>query len=346
MVTPATLAITSRSRPLGRCLPESVSAIRRPPSWIPPFVALAAIWGASFLFIKVADRALSATEVAFARVAVGAIVLLGFALASHVRLPRSPRVWGHLAVVGLIGNVLPFTLISYGETQISSLLAGIWNATTPLMTLLVVLVALREERPTRDRTLGLVLGFFGVVCLLGPWTGLGGGALRGDLACLAAAAFYGVTFPYIRRFLSPLGLSGVALATGQLLCSSAMLALVVGLTGRSPGTITPAVALSVLGLGALGTGIAYVLSYGLIARAGATTASTVTYVIPLFATVLGILVLGESLSWNEPVGAAIVLLGVAVSQRPAARRAAERESVVALRPHTAAAPAPERAASR
>jgi drug/metabolite transporter (DMT)-like permease len=293
-------------------------------------MALSAIWGSSFLFIKVSDRALSPVEVALGRVAIGALALLALLGATGQRLPRGARVWAHLAVVAAIANVLPFSLFAYGETKISSVLAGLWNGTTPLMTLLVVLVALREERPTRERAAGLVLGFLGVVCLLGPWSGLGGGALGGDLACLGAAALYGVSFPYMRRFLTPLGLSGPSLATGQLLCASIELALVVPWLGARPGSITAAVALSLIALGALGTGLAYVLSYRLLALAGATTTSTVTYVIPVFATVLGIAVLGEHLRWNEPLGAAIVLAGVAVSQRQAARRDAGRRRPAAV----------------
>ncbi len=276
-------------------------------------MALSAIWGASFLFIKVADRALPPTGVALGRVAVGALTLLAMLAVQRRALPRQRSTWGHLAVVALIGNVLPFSLIAYGETQISSILAGIWNATTPLLTLLVAIVVLGEQ-PTRTRTVGLAVGFAGVVCLLGPWSGVSSGALEGDLACLAAAALYGVAFPYTRRYLSPLDLPASSLAAGQLICASLELALLALVIGGGVGHVDAAVLGSVLALGALGTGIAFVLSYQVIARAGATTASTVTYVVPLFATVLGIVVLGERLTWNEPVGAVIVLLGVAVSQ--------------------------------
>ena len=184
-----------------------------------------------------------------------------------------------------------------------------------------------SERPTRARTLGLAVGFTGVVCLLGPWSGSGGGALRGDLACLGAAALYGIAFPYTRRYLSPLGLPATSLAGGQLICASVELALLALVLGGSVGHVDPAVVGSLIALGALGTGVAYVLSYGLIERAGATTASTVTYVIPLFATALGILVLGEGLTWNEPLGAVVVLVGVAISQdrlAPLLRRRARR----------------------
>jgi drug/metabolite transporter (DMT)-like permease len=286
----------------------------RPQSWLPAFVALSAIWGSSFVFIKVADRALPPAGVALARVAVGALTLLCVLSVQRIPLPRQRSTWGHLAVVALIGMALPFTLFAYGETEIPSVLAGIWNATTPLMTLLVALAILHDERPTRASLLGLALGFLGVVCLLGPWSGLSGGALRGDLACLGAAALYGVSVPYTRRFLSPLGLPSASLAAGQLLCASLILLMAAPLVDAHVGPITPAVVGAVLGLGALGTGIAFVLFYGVIERAGATTASTVTYLIPVFSTALGILVLGEQLHWNEPVGAVIVLLGVAVSQ--------------------------------
>ncbi len=306
----------------------------RPHPWLPAFIALSAIWGSSFLFIKVALRAVPPIDVALVRVAVGAAVLGCVLAAQRVALPRRRSTWGHLAVLALIGNALPFTLIAYGETRISSVLAGIWNATTPLLTLLVAIVVL-GERPTRTRTLGLAIGFVGVVCLLGPWSGVGGGALRGDLACLAAAALYGIAFPYTRRYLSPLGLPATSLAGGQLICASIELAVLALILGGSVGRVDPAVAGSLLALGALGTGVAYVLSYGLIERAGATTASTVTYVIPVFATALGILVLGEGLTWNEPLGAVVVLLGVAVSQDRLAPLRRPRAAAARARTETA-----------
>jgi drug/metabolite transporter (DMT)-like permease len=304
----------------------------RSQSWLPPFVALSAIWGSSFLFIKVADRAVPPVGVALVRVVVGAATLLCVLGVQRFSLPRGRRTWAHLAVVALIGNVLPFSLIAYGETQISSVLAGIWNATTPLLTLLVAMAILREERPTRSRTLGLAIGFVGVVCLLGPWSGLSGGGLLGSLACFGAAALYAIAFPYTRRYLTPLAVPAASLAAGQLVCASLELAVVTPLLDPHVGHVTPAVVGSLLALGALGTGIAYVLSYGLIQRAGATTASTVTYVIPVFATALGIIVLGESLQWNEPVGAAIVLLGVAISQGRLAGLAGARRQATAEAP--------------
>ncbi len=305
--------------------------------WLPSYLALSAIWGSSFLFIKVADRALGPNEVALARVAIGAFVLCLLLAVRRQALPPA-RVWGHLAFVALVGNAIPFTLFAFGETHVSSVLAGLFNATTPLMTLLVALVVLRGERPSRNATLGLWLGFVGVLVILGPWSGVHGGALAGDIACLVAALMYGVMITYTRRFVSPLGLAPVSLAAAQLICATGELTLTLPLFARSPGHITASVALSLLALGALGTGLAFALSHHLIATAGATTASTVTYIMPLWATTLGVVVLGEKLTWYEPIGAVIVLAGVAMSQQLWGSVRAARARRAAL-PVTAGPPA-------
>jgi drug/metabolite transporter (DMT)-like permease len=224
---------------------------------------------------------------------------------------------------------LPFSLYAYGETTVTSVLAGIWNATTPLLTLVVVLAVLPEEQPTRSRITGLAIGFAGVLMVLGFWSGLGGAALLGNLACLAAACCYGLGYPYSRRVLAGRSESTLALAAGQLLCGTIELGIVTPFTTRPTG-MPLRVVFSILALGALGTGIAYVLNYTLVRDVGATITSTVTYVIPLFSTVAGVVFLGEHLSWNQPIGALIVILGVAVSQERAslpwpARRAAPGE---------------------
>jgi drug/metabolite transporter (DMT)-like permease len=289
----------------------------RPAAWLPAFAALAVIWGSSFLFIKVGVRELHPMYLAFVRSAAGAATLVVLLLVTRTRLPREARLWGHLAVIALIGNVIPFTLFGYGEQRISSILAGIWNGTTPLMVLVVAMVILPEERPTRARIAGLAVGFVGVLVLLGVWRGVGQAELLGQLFCAAAAAGYGFAIPYTRRVVSGRAVSGVALATSQVLLATAELAVLAPLlAGRppAPGSLSPDVVASALALGALGTGVAFWLYYRLIRVAGATTTSTVTYLLPVFSTLLGILVLGEHLHWYEPVGALIVLAGIAVSQ--------------------------------
>jgi drug/metabolite transporter (DMT)-like permease len=283
-------------------------------SWQGRLVLLATIWGSSFLFIKVGDESLAPLQVTLARLAFGAAALLAILAVRRERLPRGRQVWLRLAVAALLVNVIPFSLFAYGETHTTSVLAGIWNATTPLFTLIVAMAALPEERPTLTRAAGLATGFVGVLIVLGVWHGVGGNALIGNLACLAAALSYGFGFPYTRKYLSGRPESSVALAAGQLLCGTVVLAVIVPFVTSMPSTLPLHVTVSMLALGVLGTGIGYILNFEIIRDAGATPASTVTYIVPLFATVEGMLFLGEPLTWYEPVGAVVVILGVAVSQ--------------------------------
>lgn len=286
--------------------------------WQVSFLALGAIWGCSFLFIKLGLQSFTPVQVAFGRLAIGALVLLVVARATGTPLPRSRATWRHLAVLALLFCSIPFTLFAWAETQVSSILAGIINATTPLATLAVTLAAFPEERPTRQRMAGLVVGFAGVLVVVGAWDGLGGGELAGVLACLAAVACYGLAFPYTRRHLVATGDGPIGLATGQVLLGALFLlplvagGLVLGETVTTP--IETSTILGMLALGALGSGIAYVLNTQIVLAAGGTTASSVTYITPLFAVVAGALLLLEPVSWNQPVGALIVLLGVAVSR--------------------------------
>jgi drug/metabolite transporter (DMT)-like permease len=286
-------------------------------AWLPAFLALAAIWGASFLFIKVGVRELHPVYVALFRCAAGALTLLVVVLVTRDRLPSDRRLWAQMTVLAFIGNVLPFLLFGYGEQRVSSIIAGIWNATTPLMVLLVGLAFLPNERPTRPRVLGLLLGFAGVLVVLGAWRGLDGGELIGQLCCAGAAVCYGFSIPYTRTVMAKRSGSVVPFAATQLVVATVELAVVAPfLAGLPPAPwrLSVDVVASVLALGALGTGLAFWLNYQVIRVAGATTSASVTFVIPIFATVLGVLVLAEPLYWYEPVGAVVILVGVAISQ--------------------------------
>ncbi len=292
-------------------------------SWRVQYLTLTLIWGLSFLFIKEGLHAFAPLQITLGRVAVGAAALLLVLLARRERLPRGRRTWGHLAMAAVLNNVIPFTLFGYAEQRIPSALAGICNASAPLFAALVAFAMLPDERLTRRRALGLVTGFAGVFVVLGAWTGLDGHDLTGALLALAGGMCYGIGFPYTRRFLTTTGQSSLSLAAGQLLCATALLAVLTSPLTSAPvhWPVTPI--LCVLLLGALGTGIAYLLNYGIIAAAGATIATTVGYLMPLVAVVAGILVMGERLTWNEPVGAVIVVGGAALTQlRPGSRRAA------------------------
>ncbi|WP_217176986.1 DMT family transporter [Streptomyces sp. AC495_CC817] len=278
------------------------------------FVLLALTWGSSFLFVAVALTGLSPAQVVLGRLVTGAVALAATCALTRQRLPRGLAAWGHLFVVGMLLCVIPFLLFAWAQQDVSSGVASIYNATTPLMTMLVSLIALREERPTPARGIGVVVGFAGVLVVLAPWAGVGGGSVLAQLACLGATLSYGIAFVYLRRFVTPLGLGAVPVATVQVgLGTVVMLLLAPCLAAESIDLSLPVV-LAVLALGALGTGLAYVWNTRIVAAWGATNASTVTYLTPVVGVVLGVVVLGERLSWNEPIGAAVVILGIAITQ--------------------------------
>jgi drug/metabolite transporter (DMT)-like permease len=278
------------------------------------YLALALVWGASFLFIKVGLEGLSPTQVVLGRLAAGATALGLVTVVSRRPLPRDLAVWGHLFLVALLLCVVPFLLFSWAETSISSGLASIYNATTPLMAMLVALAALPSERPTRTRLAGLLVGFAGVVLVLGPWGFRGSGAVAGQLACLGATACYGTATVYLRRFVSPRGLPATTVATVQVGLGALVMLVAAPFVAAAPVHLTPRVVASVLALGVLGTGLAYVWLTNIVVGWGATNASTVTYLTPLVGVVLGVVLLGERLTWNQPVGALVVVLGIAISQ--------------------------------
>ncbi|MGN9907890.1 DMT family transporter [Phytohabitans sp. LJ34] len=292
-------------------------------AFLPGYLALAVIWGASFLFIKIGVRELHPLYLTLFRVGTGALTLLVVLAVTRVQLPRDPKLWAHLTVAGAIGVALPFTLFGYGEERVSSVLAGIWNATTPLIALPMAVFAFRTERLTSRGAVGVGLGFAGVLTILGVWEGVGGSHLTGQLMCFGAAACYGFVIPYMKRFVAGRSESGVALSAAQLVAATVLLAIVTPLlvgAPPAPASLSFDVIGSVLALGALGTGLAFVINMRNIRLAGASTASTVTYVIPIAATVIGVLALDERLSWYQPVGAVVVLAGVAVSQGLVRRR--------------------------
>ena len=250
------------------------------------------------------------------RLAFGAAALLAVSALTRTPLPRRPATWVHLFVLGVLFCSVPFTLFSYGETHISAVLAGLINALTPLTTVAASITVFRQRLLNTRLVLGLAIGFLGTLVVLGVWTGLGGGQLAGMLACLAAVLCYGISFVYSSRYLTgrPDAESPVALATGQVLCGTVQIlpfALFLGHVHANP----PATSfLALAALGTLGTGIAYMLNFDVIRQASPAIASSVTYVVPVFALVVGAAFLGETVRWYEPVGAALILVGAAISQ--------------------------------
>ena len=270
------------------------------------FLLLAAIWGSSFLLIKVAVTAgVAPVWVALYRCLFGAVTLLALCAAGRHRLPSERRTWAHAAVVAALLNAAPFTLLALGEQRVSSVLAGVLNASTPLTTLLFALLLVPGERLTGRRLAGVALGFLGVLCLFGVWRGVPGGTLTGASACLGATTCYGAGFAYTRRYYAGRGDSAVALSAALISAATVELACVAPLAGPPGWPGTPAFGCLLL-LGALGTGAAYILNLGVIRTVGAAAAATVTYLTPVFSTLLGAVLLAE------PVGASTLAGGVAV----------------------------------
>lgn len=299
----------------GRAAPAAATAGGpAPATWLPAWLVLVLVWGTAFLFIKVSVEVLAPLQVALGRVALGAATLVVVLLVTRTRLPRDPVAWRDVSFVALFLHTIPFTLFAFGETRIPSVLAGIWNATTPLWTVLIGLVVLPWEKVTRDRWVGVLLGFLGVLVVLGVWNGVAGGDPLGSAACLAATASYGVAITFTRRRLSPRPESPVALVGAQLLSGTLQLAVLALLFTSAPASLPPSVIGSMLALGVLGTGMAFLLNFRIVRTAGAMVSASTTYATPLVSTAAGIAVLGEALTWNEPVGALVVLAGVALVQ--------------------------------
>lgn len=300
----------------------AVPASRRSVDWRLRFVALSLIWGFSFLLIKVGTDGYAPFQVTLGRLLFGAVVLAAAMAVRRERVPRSARTWGHLLVAAFLLNALPFSLFAYAELTIPSTLAGICNATSPLWGMALSLVALSEDRPTRRRVAGLGLGFLGVLTVLGAWQGFSGLDFGGTAMALLASLSYPVGWIYVRRTLAGTGSSALALTGSQLFLGTVQLALITPAFTSMPSRFPLLPTLAVVALGALGTGLAVLLQYGLVQEVGPTTAQMVTYFIPVIATAAGVALLGEQLSWNTPVGALVVLAGAALTQSRGHRKAA------------------------
>lgn len=281
------------------------------------FVGIGLVWGASFLFMKVALDGSSPAQIVWSRLVLGALALGVVVLLTRTPLPRERALYGHFAVVGVTGCVLPFLFFAWAEQHVSSGIASIYNATTPLMTALMVTLAFRVERLTRDKLTGVAVGLLGVVVIIAPWQLVAGGSLdevAGQVACLAAALCYGITFAYLRRFVTPRGVPAVTTAFLQIGSGAVVLLLLTPWVVSTPVHLPPAIVGSLVVLGVLGTGVAFWWNINVLLRWGPTAASTVTYITPVVGVTLGVLVLDEQLSWHEPAGAVLVLLGILLAQ--------------------------------
>lgn len=292
------------------------------------FVLLGCIWGSSYTFIKVAVEGLSPSQIVLGRIGLGVTTLLIIMGVRRVALPPWGSAWAHFVITATLGMVAPFLLLAWGEHFTSAAMAGTVIAALPLITLAVATVALSTERTTVRKTLGLVIGFAGVLLIISPWRS-DPGSLKGQLAVLGAAVCYALQTVYVRRFLSPRGFSPLALAAAQLLVAMLLQAAFTPVLEWRTPSLSFLVMASMLVLGILGTGVAYVLYFGLIRDLGATRASAVNYLVPVAALLISTIVLREPSTWNMWLGVAVVLIGLAVAENRAGALLAARKPATA-----------------
>ncbi len=286
----------------------------RTKSWVPIYIALGIVWGCSFIFIKLGLEFLTPYGVAFGRCALGAITLLIALKIKGFTLPRDRSTWFHLWVVSLLLNVIPGILFAVAETEVTSILAGIINAVTPLMTMLAIMIAFRDEVLKSNQVIGLITGFIGVLIVLGAWQGLGSNPWWAVGALLLAVACYGISFPYSRKNILPRKLQPETMAATQLVAATITLLPMFIWDGIAENTFPIGPVLAMLALGIFGSGFAYIWNFKIMSAAGSAIASSVTFVTPVVAVLVGIIFLGESITWNEPVGGLVVLFGAATAQ--------------------------------
>jgi|TARA_B110000259_G_scaffold95351_1_gene110338 drug/metabolite transporter (DMT)-like permease len=276
-------------------------------------LSLSFLWGGSFFFVGVAVTELPPLTIVTLRVAIAAIILWMILLLSQHRAPKTAKLWRDLFVMGLLNNVIPFSLIVWGQTHIASGLASILNATIPLFTVVIAGWLLPDEQMTARKVSGVAIGFFGVIVLMGPSSleQVGTDTLA-QLAILGAAISYGFATSFGRRF-KTLGVSPFQTSVGQVTASTIMLLPLVFFLERPDQIANPSgeVWLAVIGLGAFSTALAYILFFNILSSAGATNVTLVAFLVPLTAILLGWLILDEQLRIEHFAGMVFIGLGLA-----------------------------------
>ena len=286
-------------------------------------VTLSVLWGGSFFFAEIALESLPPLTIVTLRVGLAAITLWLVVLALKLPIPNSPPIWIAFLTMGLLNNVLPFSLIVWGQSQISSGLAAILNATAPLFGVIVAGILLRDESATPLKITGVVVGFAGVIVMM-DLSSIATSSLLAQLAILAAALSYACASVYGRRFKAT-GLNPILVAAGQVTGSTLLLLpIALWVDGNDPYANVPTqVWAAIISLAMFSTAAAYILYFKLLASAGATNILLVTLLVPVSAILLGWLFLEESLQTPHIIGMAMIALGLSAIDGRLWRRASE-----------------------
>lgn len=271
-------------------------------------IVLSILWGGSFFFVGVAVKELTPFVIVFFRVGLAAVVLLGVVYLSGQRMPSSPKIWLSFLVMGILNNLIPFSLIVWGQTHIESGLASILNATTPIFSVVLAHLLTKEEKLTTLKLIGVLIGWMGVIVLIGfeSLKGLGVNVLA-QIAILGAATSYAFAAIYGRRFA---GLSPLVVSAGMLTCSTIMVLPLALVESPVLHTLSLSTIAALAGLAVFSTSLAYLIYFKVLASAGATNILLVTFLIPLSAIMLGFLFLDERLSMSIFWGMGLIFLGL------------------------------------
>jgi drug/metabolite transporter (DMT)-like permease len=272
-------------------------------------VILSILWGGSFFFVGVAVKEMPPLTIVLCRVALASIILLAIVYLKGDKMPSSPGLWGAFIIMGALNNLIPFSLIVWGQTHIESGLASILNATTPIFSVVLAHFLTREERLTANRITGVTIGWIGVAMLIGIESLRGFGIeVMGQLAVVGATFSYACAAIYGRRFKS---INPLIVATGML-CGSTIMMTPLALVIEQPWNLSPGITtlMALFGLAAVSTSLAYIIYFQVLATAGPTNLLLVTFLIPVSAILLGVVVLGERLAWNAFVGMGLIFVGL------------------------------------
>ena len=290
------------------------------------FLGLGFFWGSSYFWIKIALDTVPPLTLIAGRLVLASLFLWAVVLLTRETLPRSPRQYGHLLVMAFVNIVVPFILIAYGEQTIDSALASILNATVPLFVIVLAPMFLPDEDITWARVAGLAIGFAGVVLLVAPdLVNVQDSDLTGELLLLGSSLSYGIGNVYAKRNVK--GLAPRIPALFQVFLATLVIVPAALVVDRPLETVQPApeAVLAIVWLGIIGSGLAYLCYFTILANWGATRTSLVAYLLPVVGIVLGAVVLGDPVTLNRIAGTALVIAGIALVNRgPAAQRTGNR----------------------
>ena len=280
-------------------------------------VLLAALWGPSFLFIKIAIEFFPPITLTAIRVGVAAAVLFVILKIRKAPLPKLSKIWKKFSIAALLQSAIPFTLFAVGEKSIDSSLAAIICGASPLFTMVLAHFYIQDDKFTKVKVIGSITGFLGLFILVAPSMTLGLSSTLGIIEVLIAASCYAIAFVFVKKTLNFKDFALLAIPMLQLFFSFLFL-MPLSLIFENYATIKSAsgeAILSTIALSFLGTAFAFVIYYKIIAVTSATYASMVNYIVPIFGAILGMIVLDEKLTWNSYLGCILIIFGVMIANK-------------------------------